>query len=128
LLDSYVFKSNPEIFFIQLEKEREISTPAGLTNAITMLESKKSNLESRLENLRSELSGLTNEKAEIGTKTENFSREIQKLKIERDREESGLTTDDKALLERLQVKTKLQFNFGIEFEIELGYIEMLGTD
>ena len=81
-----------------------------------MLETKKSNLESRLENLRSELSGLTNEKAEIGSKTENFSREIQKLKIERDREESGLTIDDKALLERLQVKIKLKSKSGLEFE------------
>ncbi len=72
-----------------------------------MLETKKSNLESRLENLRSELYGLTNEKAEIAFKTENFSREINKLKLEREKEESGLTTDDKALLERLQVRKKV---------------------
>ena len=82
-----------------------------------MLETKKSNLESRLETLRSELSGLTNEKAEIGSKTENFSREIQKLKIERDREESGLTSDDKALLERLQVKISSNLTLGVVFEV-----------
>ncbi len=102
-----------------MEKEREISTPAGLTNAITVLETKKANLESRLENLRSELSDLNNEKAEIGSKTENFSREIQKLKIERDKEESGLTTDDKALLERLQVMTKCQFTFWFFLNISI---------
>ena len=91
------------IFSFKLEKLREVSTPAGLSNSITILENKKSNLESRLEILRAEMSELTNEHNEIRVKSESFSRQIQQLTFAKEKEVADLSDSDKALLENLQV-------------------------
>ncbi len=114
-LKNYCFRSmlknlTKVYFCFQLEKEREVSTPAGLNNAISMLETKKSNLESRIETLRSELKDLTKEKIEIDDKTEQFSQQIQILKSENENQESTLAEDEKLLLEKLQVENFPKYN------------------
>jgi peptidoglycan hydrolase CwlO-like protein len=106
----FSFNAKKVCFCFQLEKEREVSTPAGLNNAISMLETKKSNLESRIETLRSELKDLTKEKIEIDDKTEQFSQQIKILKSENDNQESTLAEDEKLLLEKLQVENFPKYN------------------
>jgi len=80
-----------------------VSTPAGLSNAISLLETKKSKVQSRLETLRFETDSLNEEKIKIGAKTEKLRREIQKLASEKAENESTLAEEQKDLLEKLQV-------------------------
>ena len=51
-----------------------------------------------------ELTGLTGERNEMRAKIQKVSQQIQTVQSEQDERESSLSSDEQALLERLQVK------------------------
>jgi hypothetical protein len=127
-------------FRFQLSKEAELSSPIGLRNSISMLETRKSELLSRLETLRAEADLLARESSEIGAKRSTISGRISELVIEKESREASLAQEEKDLLEKLQVgldqgcqmvcfltKNQIWLNFGLSCNGRCWYVYFMDT-